>query len=205
MQSAKSALMGYYYFDFKDVSKRDLRGLLSSLLTQLCKNSDPCWDILSKLYTKCGDGSEQPSEAALARCLRNMIELSGQVPIYIIVDAVDECPNNTGTPSPREKVLHFLQDLVDSNHSNLYICLTSRPEHDIQSTLSSLACGSRRVSLHEEGGQREDIVNYVRSFVYNDKSMRRWRAEDKELVVSTLSERADGMWVTFISVPRDCC
>ena len=193
MQKARSALLAYYYFDFKDVSKRDLRGLLCSLLTQLCKECERCWDVLSELYTTCGDGSEQPSEAALARCLRNMFELPGQVPIYIIVDAVDECPNNTGTPSPREKVLNLLEDLVDSRHSNLYMCLTSRPEHDIQSILNPLASGPRCVSLHDEGGQREDIMNYVRSFVYNDKSMRRWRAEDKELVISTLSERVDGM------------
>ena len=193
MQKARSALLAYYYFDFKDVSKRDLRGLLSSVLSQLCDDSDRCWDVLSQLYTDCRHGSEQPSEAALVRCLRDMFELPGQVPIYIIVDAVDECPNDMGTPSPRERVLHFLQDLVDLNQSNLHICLTSRPEHDIQSILNPLATGSRRVSLHEEGGQRDDITSYVCSFVYKDKAMRRWRAEDKELVISMLSERADGM------------
>jgi len=52
---------------------------------------------------------------------------------------------------------------------------------------------SRRVSLHEEGGQREDINSYVRSFVHKDRAMRRWREEDKELVITTLSERAGGM------------
>jgi hypothetical protein len=154
MQTDRPALLAYYDFDFKDVSKRDLLGLLSSLLSQLCDDSDPCWDVLSQLYTNCRHGSEQPSEAALAQCLKNMFELPGQVPIYIVVDAVDECPNNTGTPSPREKVLHFLEDLVDSKYSNLYMCLTSRPEHDIQSILYPLACGSRRVSLHDEGGKR---------------------------------------------------
>jgi len=56
-----------------------------------------------------------------------------------------------------------------------------------------LTSQSRRVSLHEEGGQTEDINNYVRSFVLNDKAMRRWRAEDKELVIDVLSERAQGM------------
>jgi hypothetical protein len=193
MQKSGSALIAYYYFDFKDVQKRDLRGLLSSLLTQLCNDSERCWDILSGLYTNCGDGSEQPNEAELGRCLRDMLELPEQVPIYIIVDAVDECPNNTGTPSPREKVLQFLEDLVKSRHPNLHICLTSRPEHDIQAVLNPLATGTRRVSLHEEGGQREDIMNYVRSFVQKDKAMHRWREEDKQLVISTLSERADGM------------
>ena len=193
LQKATSALLAYYYFDFKDIAKCDLRGLLSCLLTQLVDDSDLCWNILSQLYTNYRDGSEQPSEAALGRCLRNMLEHSGQVPIYIIVDAVDECPNTTGTPSPREKVLQFLEDLVGCKFSNPHICITSRLEHDIQYILNTLATGLRRVSLHEEGGQREDITNYVRSFVLKDRTMRRWRAEDKELVISTLSERADGM------------
>jgi len=42
--------MGYYYFDFKDVEKQGIRGLLTSLLSQICAKSDPCYDILSDLY-----------------------------------------------------------------------------------------------------------------------------------------------------------
>jgi hypothetical protein len=201
IQESRSALIAYYYFDFKDVEKRDLRGLLSSLLTQLCKDSDRCWDVLSELYIKCGDGLEQPSEAALGLCLRKMLELPGQGPVYIIVDAVDECLNNTGRPSSREEVLNFLEDLVKLKYSNLHICLTSRSEHDIQSTLNPLATDSQRVSLHEEGGQKKDIENYVYSSVRKDKKMQHWREEDKELVTSTLSKRANGMWGTSITVP----
>ena len=193
MQKTRSSLIAYYYFDYKDVAKRDLRGLLASLLTQLCDESDRCWDLLSRLYTTCRDGSTQPSETALELCLQDMLELPGQVPIYLIVDAIDESPSTTGTPSPREKVLDFIDHLIRSNHSNLYICATSRPEQDIQSILNPLASGSRRVSLHEEGGQMQDITSYVCDFVYNDRAMRRWRTEDKELVVDALSERADGM------------
>jgi hypothetical protein len=33
MKRNRPALTAYYYFDFKDLAKRDLRGLLSSLLT----------------------------------------------------------------------------------------------------------------------------------------------------------------------------
>ena len=72
----------------------------------------------------------------------------------------------------------------------LYI--TSRPEQDI-CNIKSLTSQSRRVSLHEEGGQREDINSHVRSLVLDDKTMRRWTAEYKELVISVLSERAQGM------------
>jgi hypothetical protein len=194
MQKAESILVAYYYFDFKDILKRDLCGLLSSLIFQLCEHSDRCWDILSQLHIACDRGLEQPNEIELTQCLQNILEHLGQeVPVYIIVDALDECPHDTGMPSPREMVLEFLENLVGSKRPNLYICLTSRPEQDIQAILNPLISDSRRISLHEEGGQREDILNYVRHFVHNDRIMRRWRAEDKELVIDALSERADGM------------
>ena len=188
-----SALVAYYYFDFKDAAKRDVHGLLTSLLLQLVDDSDPCWDLLSQLHKTCHDGSDQPSEAVLAQCFKSMLNLPGQIPTYIIIDALDECPDNSGTPSARERVLNFVEDLVQSKHSNLFICITSRPEQDINTALNPLAPLSRRVCLHEEGGQTEDINSFVRSFVKNDRTMRRWRAEDKDLVIRVLSERAQGM------------
>ena len=188
-----SSLVAFYYFDFKDVAKRDVRGLLASVLLQLVGKSDSCWDTLHQLYKSCDLGSQQPSEAALIQYLKDMVDLPGQVPIYLIVDALDECPNTTGTPSAREKVLNFIQDLIQSNHPNLFVCLTSRPEQDISAILNPLTSPSNRMSLHEEDGQMQDIDRYVRSFVQTDAAMRRWRAEDKELVINALSERAGGM------------
>jgi len=193
MREDKSALIAYYYFDFKDASKRDVRGLLTSLLFQLSDDSDRCRDALHKLYTSCHDGSTQPSDAALAGCLEDMLELPGQLPIFLIIDALDECPNNTGTPSAREEVLDILEDLIASKHPNLFICITSRPEQDIQTVINPLTPTSNRVSLHQEGGQREDIKSYIHSFVHKDRAMRRWREGDRELVITTLSERAGAM------------
>ena len=196
MREAEPALIAYFYFDFKDASKRNFRGLLTSLLFQLSDDSDGCWNVLHELYTSCRDGAEQPSDAAFAGCLKRMLELPEQLPIFLIMDALDECPNTTGTPSPREKVLNLLEDLVGlsgSSHSNLFICVTSRPEQDIQAILNPLTSESRRVSLHEEVGQREDIRTYVHAFVHKDRAMRRWREEDRNLVITTLIERAAGM------------
>ena len=193
MRDAGSALIGYYYFDYKDSSKRDIRGMMASVLLQLVIDSDRCWNTLYQLYSKCREGSEQPSHAALATCLENMLRLPGQLPIFIILDALDECPSTAETPSPREKVLDFVEKLVGSGHSNLFICITSRPEQDIQTFLDPLTSPSRRVSLHDEIGQRDDIRSYLNSFIYSDRTMRRWKEEDKQLVIDTLSERAGGM------------
>jgi hypothetical protein len=192
-RDARSALIGFYYFDYKDSSKRDIRGLLASLLFQLSRVSHRCWDTLYQLYKTCDYGADQPSNAGLAKCLENMLKLPGQLPIFIILDALDESPNNTETPSAREKVLEFVDNIVGSGHLNLFICITSRPEQDIQSVLNPLTSSSRQVSLHEEVGQREDINRYLRSFVQTDNAMRRWKDEDKELVINTLSKRANGM------------
>ena len=109
------------------------------------------------------------------------------------MDALDECSNISGIPSPRDRVLRFVKELVDLQVSNLRICVTSRPEFDIRDVLEPLT--SRRVSLHDQSGQKQDIVDYVRSVVYSNSEpyMRRWKKEDKEFVIEKLAERADGM------------
>ena len=185
--------MIYFYFDFRDANKQGLRDLVSSLLTQLSGRSGPCCDILSDLYLSHDSGKNQPSDASLAECLKKMVTHPDQPPIYLIIDALDESPNASGITSPREMMLQLLKELVDLSLQNLHICVTSRPEYDIRDVLEPLT--SLRVSLHDQSGQQQDIEDYVRSVVYSDSQqiMKRWRKEDKELVIKTLSERADGM------------
>jgi hypothetical protein len=114
-------------------------------------------------------------------------------PIYLIMDALDECPDTSEVPSPRNRILQLLEELAVLQIPNLRICVTSRPEFDIRDFLEPLAF--RRISLHDQSGQKRDIADYVRSVVYSKSEpiMRRWREEDKEFVIETLSERADGM------------
>jgi len=124
-------------------------------------------------------------------CLKEMFTLEAQEPIYIIMDALDECPNTTGIPSPREQLLNFVVELVNLHLPNLHICVTSRLEHDIQAVLERLT--PHPVTLHNESGQHQDIADCVTSFVYSNERMRRWRQADKDLVIKTLLEKADGM------------
>ena len=121
----------------------------------------------------------------------NVLKLPGQAPVYLIMDAVDECPNTSSMPTPREKVLKLLEKLVESQVPNLRICVTSRPEIDIKARLEPLAFYS--ISLHDERGQMEDIEKYIKSVVKNDPRIRKWKAEDKKLVIDVLTRNADGM------------
>ena len=192
MCKAGNASMAYFYFDFRDANKQGFRDLLLSLLTQLSARSGRC-DILSDLYSAHDEGKNQPSDDTLAECLKEMLTLPDQCPTYLVIDALDESPNTTGILSPRERVLQLVKELVEPQHSNLHICVTSRPEVDIRDILEPLT--SRQVSLHDQSGQKKDIVEYIKSVVYSNSQpiMKRWKTEDKELVIEVLSERADGM------------
>ena len=192
-QSSLDGLFLLFYFDFRDVDKKHWRDLVTSLLTQLSSHSGPRCDILSRLYSKNEDGAQQPSDDNLTHCLEEMLALPDQLPIYLIIDALDECSNISGIPSNRNRVLQLIKKLIDLHISDLHICVTSRPEVDIREVVESLT--SSRVSLHNQSGQKKDIEDYVRSVVYSDSEpiMRRWRKEDKELVIESLSERADGV------------
>ena len=193
LQEAGLATVAYFYFDFKDTNKQDLRNALTSLLTQLSARSDSYCDILCHVHQAHNNGAYKPSNETMITCLKEMLTLPTQSPVYIILDALDECPNTSGIPSAREEVLDFLKDLVGARLSNLRICVTSRPEFDIRAALEPLAF--RPLSIHDQKGQKKDIEDYIRSVVYASsyRAMRRWTAQDKKLVITTLSDRADGM------------
>jgi hypothetical protein len=191
MRKLGLASLAFFYCNFKEDEKRDLRGLLSSVLVQLCHQSDFYSQILSDFYSENENGLRDPSDEELARCLKDMLEVIGQAPIYLIVDGLDECSNTSALPSPREKVLTFLEDLVDSQIPNLRICVTSRTEIDIKEVIEPLTF--RSVCLHDASEQKKDIDNYIKSVVNTDPKMRKWEVADRELVINVLITNSDGV------------
>jgi len=191
LQKSGLASVAFFYCDFRDDQKKDRHGLLSSLLVQLCEQSDAYSAILSNFYVAHDRGSQHATDNELAECLKDMLRLPGQAAVHIIIDALDECPTTIGMPSPREKVLELVEGLVGLHVPNLRICVTSRPEADIVPVLDPLVF--RSVSLHSESGQIQDIVEYIKFKVRTDPKMRAWRVADKELVINVLTSKADGM------------
>lgn len=192
MRRAGFASLAYFYCDFRDDKKKDIRGLLSSLLVQLCHQSDLYCDTVSSLYKNQKNpstGSHYPSEDVLRLCLKNILKRSGQAPVYLILDALDECGYHL--PSSRDKALILVRELLTSQFPNIRICVTSRPEADVRAILEPLSF--RSISLHDESGHREDIARYIKSVVNTDPNIRKWRATDRELVVNVLTHKVNGM------------
>jgi hypothetical protein len=191
MRKCGLALLACFYCDFREEDKKNLRGLLSSLLVQLCRQSGSYAAILSDFHSEYDNGSRHASDDALVGCLKRMLKCPGQPPVYIIIDGLNECTSSSGTPTPRRKVLNVLKELVNLNLLNLRICITSRPESDIKAVLDPLPF--RQVSLQDESGHVQDVVAYVTSVVNTDNKKEGWRVADKELVIEVLTKKADGM------------
>ncbi|KAH9032106.1 hypothetical protein EDB84DRAFT_1438706 [Lactarius hengduanensis] len=125
----------------------------------LSTRSSPCCDILHHVYKTHENGTRQPSDGALKACLKEMLRLPEQGPIFIVLDALDECPDSSGIPSPRDEVLQLVKELVDLHLQGLHICATSRPEVDIRAVLEPLALHS--VSLHDERERSDGMFRWV--------------------------------------------
>ena len=191
MQKAGLASLAFFYCDFREDRKKELRGLLSSFLVQLYHQSDSYFDILSKFYSEHDKGSRPPSDDSLAGCLKVLLNLPGLAPVYLIVDALDECPNPSVVRSPRTEVLSFIEELVTTQIRNLRVCVTSRPELDIKVVLDPLTF--RSVSLHDESGQTSDIEDYIKSVINTRPKKGRWKEEHKKLAIDVLIKKANGM------------
>ena len=121
-----------------------------------------------------------------------MLGLPGQGSVYLILDALDECPlADSEYPTARRHVLLIMQELVELKLPHVHFCITSRPEIDIRDVLEPLAI--HNVPLHEQAGQNQDIAYFIKAIVSSDPRMQQWQTEVKNLVIRTLTAKADGM------------
>ncbi|KAN0109839.1 Ankyrin repeat-containing domain protein [Russula decolorans] len=88
-----------------------------------------------------------------------------------------------------------MEELVDLKLPGLHLCVAGRPEIDIGMVLEPLK--HFQISLHDDSGQKEDIIAYIKAIVHSDRMVRRLKKEDQNLVVDKLSQNADGSfrWV----------
>ena len=183
------ACLVYFYFDYREPKKQNIRGLLSSLLVQLCAQSDVCCGVLSTLYLARSHEIRQPNIPTLTQCLKDMLAALSSESVYIIIDGLNECP--TVLPSPRGEILRLLKGISALRYPNLHICILSRAESDIKTALDPLT--SHHASIHGESGQEQDIALYVKSLIESDTRMKKWPPKDKVYVVETLARRSLGV------------
>jgi len=178
----------YFYFNFNDTSKQTLENMVRSFVSQLYYRREDTRMPLHSLFSSCKDGHEQPSCESLCHCLSNMIALLDEV--WIVLDALDECRTRRGTPT--EGLLSWIRDL--SKQRNVHLLVTSRLEQDIESELRQWACDEDIIPV-QSSLITDDIRQYVRTRVREDKALERWRPRPdvQDEIEARLMEKADGM------------
>ncbi|KAJ7495307.1 hypothetical protein FB451DRAFT_1019697, partial [Mycena latifolia] len=118
---ARTEPLAFFYFDTNNSGQRTVTQLLCSLVTQLSVQADSPDKTLNDLWKSHAKGQHLPGDSALISDALIPIVTEFSRPVYIVLDALDEC-------SERDELLESLTKILDMVSSNVHLLLTSRPE-----------------------------------------------------------------------------
>ncbi|KAJ7460256.1 ankyrin repeat-containing domain protein [Mycena latifolia] len=168
--------IAFFYFDTNNSGQQTVTHLLCSLVTQLSVQTPTPDTTLAALWASYARGQQLPTISALISEALIPILREFTQPVYIVIDALDEC-------SERDKLLKLITQIIYAHLSNVHLLLTSRPE---------VPCIVRVVSVSLEGCMDQDIESYVTEIMANlDVD---WPTGRKEQIKAGLLERSGGMF-----------
>lgn len=112
--------------------------------------------------------------------------------VYIIIDALDECPTLSGE---RKKLIKALHAILDKAPGNLHLLITSRKESDISAAMKHHLLRSYSYELDLLTYRPiidNDIGIFIDSILTTD-DYESWPASVKSEARNSLVEKADGM------------
>jgi hypothetical protein len=133
---------------------------------QLCHQLPDLPQELEDLHSKCRNGQQIITRQKLTTILKNLI--ASFTNVYIIVDAIDECPKRG---DQRDEILAVVLDI---SRSGSQLLVTSRLEIDIAEAFKSEASISIDKMLVEA-----DITLHVANELATDVRLRKWSSESR--------------------------
>ncbi|KAJ6037053.1 Pfs NACHT and Ankyrin domain protein [Penicillium herquei] len=149
-----------FFFDFNDVTKQTLEGLLRSLAFQLYPGGLDSANHLDASFQAHRNGSEQPTIRTLWGVVVKMLE--SQRKVSLVLDALDES-------KPRNEVLEWIQDIVCRPELvHVQLLLTGRPESEFLRDIPTLIGRESCLSLDKQA-----VNSDIRLWVSAQLSQRR--------------------------------
>ncbi|KAF8489946.1 ankyrin repeat-containing domain protein, partial [Gautieria morchelliformis] len=185
-RSDPSLAIAFFYFDFNNKDTLP-NAVLRSLIEQLSVQCVSIPYALESLFSKDEHGSahQDPGQEDLMSTLKTII--TGFQAVYIVFDALDECPERT-------RFLMVIRDIHGWEFELLHLLVTSRKERDIEEMLGGLI--SHEMPM-DKSLVDNDIQVHVTRTLEDDVKFSMCSAEEKEMVKTTLMYGACGMfrWV----------
>jgi len=110
--------------------------------------------------------------------------LQGFGHVYLIFDALDECPK-------RRELLRWLEGIISAQLDGVHLLVTSRWEEDIRGSLEPLIPHVIDIGRRVD----DDIQMYIREALRTDPRFTRhnWREEVRDKIRTVFMERANGI------------
>ncbi|KAJ7254530.1 ankyrin repeat-containing domain protein, partial [Mycena rebaudengoi] len=173
----------YFYFDTNNSEQQTVTQLLCSLVTQLSIRSHPPDSRLDALWTSHNSGQKLlTDEELISDALLPLLKEFEQKPIFIVLDALDEC-------SERPGLLQLISRMLNAKLPNVHILVTSRPE--VQAGDPELVKLAVSVSL--EGCVDGDIELYLTE-VLSRPNEPEWIYKKRDEIKTALLKRSNGMF-----------
>ncbi|KAI4270179.1 MAG: hypothetical protein LQ337_006838 [Flavoplaca oasis] len=159
LQNTSTSAFSYFYCT-RDVAEKERANpdeIMRAVLKQLScpAASQPIHAAVLREYRKrqkdADEDGLEPSKLPLRDCKNLILEISDQLPIVVMVDALDECD-----PLRRHELLQVLGDIVQTSNSLVKVIISSRDDIDISCRLA----GVPNVYISSDDS-RDDLNRFV--------------------------------------------
>jgi hypothetical protein len=181
--------LAFFYFSFTDEKTQNVTEMLSSLIKQICcRRPNTPQSVQSMIDFK--EKGHRPDRGTLEKTLVDTIH--GFTTVYVVLDALDECPSENGE---REKLLKSLSRIRNEKSPNLHLLCTSRRVVDIERVLEPMASSYTNIGIdltaHKKAVDHDIGLHIDKTF--DMEPFKSWPDPIQAEAKATLIEKADGM------------
>jgi hypothetical protein len=175
--------LAYFFFSFRETEKQKASNLPRSILAQLLEQAENIPTALQTFYDKYQHG--EPSESGVLESIQALLVVSH---IYIIIDALDECPN---AEEERAELCNILKEVHSWANDKCHVLVTSRKEADLTEALLPIVA-QEPISI--QGSVVDtDIQKFVRTQLQTNSKLSKWSKEIQAEIEQTLVKKSGGM------------
>jgi hypothetical protein len=188
--SSPETATAFFYFSFTDAKTQNVTEMLCSLIKQICcrrPNTPPSVESLTQ-YQEMG---HRPDRKTLEDTLVDT--LHGFSKVYIVLDALDECPSGN---VERDNLLESLSRIHDKGLQNLHLLCTSRNEADIEAVLQPMASSHSNINIDlsaHKSAVDHDIGLHIDNTFSTKEPFKSWPDFIQVEAKAALIKKADGM------------
>jgi Cdc6-like AAA superfamily ATPase len=174
-----------FYFTFSDKGKQTYEALLRSLVAQL-GTQEPGLTIMREKHDQRQNSQGGLSIESLQPLLLDVLAVYDTA--FVVLDALDECPEDSDTLLERFKLFDGL-DYLSKGAANLTILMTSRDVLDVRDCMARLP--AERLPIHAPAVDN-DISRYVAQQLSEGLYFKRLSSKSRGDIQITITAKADG-------------